>query len=144
MTARGFSLVELLVVLVILSVVAGVVIPAYVDRNVGGARDQAVLAVRAVAAHAHLRAVRDGVPVTLDLDPATGAYREMAIASGAPSDSAVVGMLALPSGYLIQSSSPRLRLEFDPTGTVRGGVLTLAGPSGAVIRMDSWTGEPES
>lgn len=60
--ARGFTTIELMVVLTILGVLAGIAIPKYIDYRERIRIDQAIIDIRALSALVHLYMVDNTVP----------------------------------------------------------------------------------
>lgn len=111
--ARGFTLLELLVVLVLLGVVTGLVAPLAANS---------LAAARERAAAAELRALIDGLPVR-------------AFAAGTPQtyDAAALGRLLgdLPAGWSVQLDAP---LKYSLSGVASGGEVSLLAPGRAPLR----------
>ncbi|HEX2205098.1 MAG TPA: GspH/FimT family pseudopilin [Longimicrobium sp.] len=141
MTRRGFTLVEVLVVLVILAIAAGAVAPAILAPGDDDDVSAAVRETVKLLGSARREAARRGAEVTLSLDPGTGRYDVRAAGEGASPDSVAAGTLALPAGVTASAPVPRAEFRFDPEGGGWGVPLTLKGSRVAVVEVDRWTGE---
>jgi len=138
-TRRGFTLWELVVVMVVLAVTLGVGVPAYVrfgaltpttpvDELLGVLRD------------AHATAVRLQATVALVIDPKSGAFRlDTITAAGAGPLRA--DTLSVDVRRAIATDSARLRYLFRPTGAAFGTPVRMRGPAGdRLVVVDAWNG----
>ena len=139
--AAGFTLIEVVVVLVLLGIVAGVTVPALRDwapqDALSVASDQVVRVLRSARAEALHR----GVETRLMIDPDQGGYRLEIDSTGAPP---VVheGRFRLPEGTQLRGNSVRALYRFTATGMARGDSLWLSSQEGSrLVIVDSWTGE---
>lgn len=138
MTRRGFTLVEVIVVLVILSIAAAAVAPALLSRPPAGAEQAAADVARRLASARRL-AVERGEAVSLTIDPAAGTWRAAVEPAG---DSMAAGALEIPAGVAMTTGPGAARFVFHPLGGATGGPLTLSGGGRtARIDVDRWTGE---
>jgi general secretion pathway protein H len=136
-TRRGFTLVEVVVVLVILAVTAAAVAPALLSPAPRGPEAAAAEVVRLLSSARRL-AVDRAQPVSLALNPTAGTWRAVAEPAG---DSLGAGTLALPEGVTLTAEGPA-RFVFHPMGGATGGWLTLSdGARTARVQVDRWTGE---
>jgi general secretion pathway protein G len=105
--ARGFTLLELLVVLVLLALATGIVVPSVV-RGIEGRRERAVLAdVRVLLESLPVLAFRDGHALTMD---------------SAALNARLVERATLPEGWRLQAEPA---LQYGPTGLATGGAVRL-------------------
>ena len=140
----GFTLVEMIVVLAILGVVAGVSVPALRDRRASDPLEQGASEVTTLLARARQTAVERAAAMRVSLDPVTRRYTVRATGIvDAASDSVSVDSLALPDGVTMDDAAGRrLVVTFVPTGEARGDTLTLRwhGRATAIV-VDQWTGD---
>ena len=138
-TRRGFTLLELLVVLVLLAITAAAAVPAFLG-DAARSPEQRI----AVAIAEQLIAVRDaaresGVSATMVLSPTDGRYWIAA------RDSATVGVLPMTGGVTIAgegaAGGDRIELRFEPTGPTTAVAITVHGSRALTVRTQAWTGE---
>ena len=135
----GFTLAELVVVLVILSVVAATVIPA-LRIAAPDALSVGATEVSRLLLGAERTALEVGAPVRLTLNPTTRAYVVERV-----SDTAIgvlgAGWLDFPAGVELSDQRPSIRVEFGRTGPAAHDSLVLrAGAATRVIQVDAWIG----
>ncbi|MEZ5125666.1 MAG: prepilin-type N-terminal cleavage/methylation domain-containing protein [Thermoleophilia bacterium] len=126
---RGTTLIELVVILVILGILAGVAVPGVLvaRRGVGASTGATRLAL--VLRHAQARACALGVRVCVSVE-ADGTYRLYDVASGESQGSGNLVPVALGSlGAPIVTNYPGGSIEFTPFGwpAARGGASPRAG-----------------
>lgn len=114
--ARGFTLLELIVVLAILGVVLAVAVPSLVSALRTDPRDRAVAAVTGALAAARRTAVRSG-------DKARAGLAEGGGGIEIPS-----GVVALESGVTVEAAANEDVIEFYPTGLASGGRWSIRAP----------------
>ncbi|HEU4721238.1 MAG TPA: GspH/FimT family pseudopilin [Gemmatimonadaceae bacterium] len=133
---RGFTLLEVLVVLTVLAITAAAAVPAFLaDRALGAEREAATALAGALAR------VRDGArssaaPATLVLSPSEGrlwlVWR----------DSTVTEQIPLAPGIeLAAVRGDRVQCRFEPTGTATPCEVTIRGRTSVPVRVNAWTGE---
>lgn len=140
MNRRGFTLIEVLVVLLILALVGGVGIPRLAPRATGaeGVAERVVAVL--VAARAH--AVERGVSTALLLDAASGRW----VVLGTPDaygggDTLRTGVLALDGTALGSGDIDRVRVTFDAVGRAWGPPIDVGDADHRyTIRVHPWTG----
>lgn len=138
----GFTLVEMVVVLAILGVVAGVTVPALRDRRAADPLAQGASETAAMLARSRQTAVERATTIRVSLDPATRRFRVRALGVLVASDSIAVDSLALPAGVAIDDAGGRRTITFAPTGEARGDTITLRWQGRiATVAADQWTGD---
>ena len=137
---RGFTLLEMLVVLVVIATVTAVTVPAITrlndeDELTGAARELVTLLERARAT-----SVEQGVPVTMTINPVSGRYWLRVGRSLAP-EVFRPGTVSLNPGVTLASTLDRVTFSFDPLGPAHGDSLYVRAPSGgSLIGVERWTG----
>jgi prepilin-type N-terminal cleavage/methylation domain-containing protein len=141
MRERGFTLVELLTVLLLLGVIAAVVVP----ELSGGMRSGAAVAAREV--EATYRLARDasaerGVPVTVTLELATGAY----VVRTAAGDEVERGAVTRRSGVRLAGGRDGwVVARFSPLGRARAERLVVADDEESYdVTVHPWTATIEA
>ena len=132
----GFTLLELLVVLMLFAITAAAAVPAFLADRTGGA-ERATATQLAMA----LTRVRDGArasgaPASLVLAPSEGrmwlVWR----------DSTVTEQLVLAAGAQIAAqNAERVECRFAPAGTASPFAITIQGRNNLAVRVDAWSGE---
>jgi general secretion pathway protein H len=138
--SRGFSLMELIVVLAILAVAAAVVAPS-VGRTADGVRARAeVGAVAAFLRSAREQAVARRQALEVRADAATHALVVRPV--GAEGEAAVQARRAVSPLLRIAADPPPARVTFFPHGMSSGArfVIAAPGPRAYVITVDALTG----
>jgi general secretion pathway protein H len=138
--SRGFSLMELMVVLAILAVAAAVVAPS-VGRTADGVRARAeVGAVAAFLRSAREQAVARQQALEVRADDATHAL--LVRPAGAEGEAAVQARRAVSPLLRIAAHPPPARVTFFPHGMSSGArfVIAAPGPRAYVITVDALTG----
>lgn len=153
---RGFTLVELVVVLLLIAVATAVTAPAFLDEeprldDIDAATQRVSLLFRL----ARDSAVHAGTPVTVSIDSithtawlVTGADAESgAAASNVPRPAGALHVtpgesLDLPASVRIEMARARARFRFMPGGAAFGDTIVLR--TGAAVRsitVNPWTGD---
>lgn len=136
MTARGFTLFELLVVLTVLGLVAALGVPKLSNAFTGPGVRAAALDLAAVLRSARMQAVAESRPALFRFDPET---RRAAIGNsyrGAPLAADLVLSFEGPD-----PGAPFAGIAFFPDGTSSGGrILVADGGQGFLIAVDWLTG----
>ena len=104
----GVTLIELVVVIALIGIMAGVVAPNLVSRDRRAADQSAVDCLDGVVRFARARAIDRGGRVDLVIDPATNRFwLDLADTSGA---------IDLPEGATLVSPARRVHVHIEPTG----------------------------
>ena len=142
-TRRGFTLWELVVVMVVLAVTLGVSIPAYVRFGAPTATTP-LDELLGVLRDARTAAVRLESTVSVVVDPKSGAYRvDTTTASGA--GILREDTLSLELRRAIVTDSARLRFTFRATGAAMGDTVRVRGDRGdRIVGVDMWNGLPHA
>jgi type II secretion system protein H len=133
---RGFTLLEVMVVLLILSVLGVVAVPALQGPPREPALDEGAGRVEALFRMARNEAVRSGRAVTVVLDSTS------ALAWVDTRDRVDGESLELPSGVTLELPRARASFTFHPGGGAEGDSVVVRGP-GDVIRIvtvNRWSG----
>ncbi len=137
---RGFTLLEMSIILAIMAISAALVIPAYSDL---GTATQALPgdALLKLLRDARRLAIEQSLTVAVRVDPATNYYRvDTTGAYGA--GMLVDGTLEIGAYETLKSDLPRLQYVFRPSGAALGDTVTVQGNSvTAVLAVDPWSGE---
>ena len=132
--SSGFTLVEIVVVLVILGVVAAVSVPAFRDATQPDALKDGSAAVVHVLERARLTAVMAGHRVGVTVDPVAARYWIDA--------SELSGTFELPRDVTLWSDRARVHVTFDASGIASADPLAVqAYGRTAPILVDRFTGE---
>lgn len=137
---RGFTLVEMIVVLIVIAVTAGLTAPAMMRMTGTAADDGDAAPLVALLRGARRQAIEGGTVVTLLLDPKGARYRAD---TTSPRGAGMLseGELAMDAGVTLESDSARVRFTFRPDGSVFGDTLTVRGRwTTARVSVDKWTG----
>ena len=133
-TRRGFTLVELLVVLVILSIMSAAALPAFTAARHDPEAD-ASDALVALLTQARDRAREQGISVELVIAPRDARYW---LSDGTHVE---VGMLTLaPSQHLVAANSERVTCRFRANGPATPCAIALRGARDVIVRVDPWSG----
>jgi prepilin-type N-terminal cleavage/methylation domain-containing protein len=140
MTRRGFTIVEMIIVLAIIGLAAAVSAPAFIDWS----RDEASRApadpLLGILESARRTSAQRGQRITVSIDPQTRLYR--AWAGGDPADSVAAGTVELPPGARLVAQGGRARFDFDPLGGAWGAPVRITGAGAElVVQVDRWTGD---
>lgn len=141
MSRRGFSLLELVTVLLILGLVAGVTVPRLTRAAEVSPVEEAASELATLLRTAHRSALETAGTVTVRLVKGAWTITRVSGDSVATLD---IGLLPLPPGVTIPGDSTGVSFRFFPSGGAEGDtVYALSGDGAAVaIFVDRWTGEP--
>lgn len=161
MNRGGFTLVEMVVVLLILAVAAAVTVPALLEPRQEEELDAATRRIETLFRLARDSAARAGVPVTLTVDSVTGGVwlepervrsdvveratsltsRLQPPRSGASMAGPAGESLELPATVRLELTAARARFTFAHGGASFGDtVLLRRGAAVRVITLDPWSG----
>jgi general secretion pathway protein H len=137
---RGFTLVEVIVVLIVLAIVGAIAVPELLRAMEVGADDGEVAPLTALLREARGVSVEHSVVVRMVVDPEGARYR--ADSSGVFGAGLLhEGTVDLESGVQMQSDSARLYFTFRPDGRVFGDTVIVNGRWGSsMVTVDRWTG----
>jgi general secretion pathway protein H len=130
----GFTLLELIVVLFLISLIAGISVVLFTGTLSSGKLDATARSLVAAMKHARVQSSMSGEPQAVFIDLDEGTYG-MEGKGGRP----------FPNGIAVSFSDPldgtqtkgRHLIEFDPVGGIRGGTVLLATPKRSVsVRPD--------
>jgi prepilin-type N-terminal cleavage/methylation domain-containing protein len=133
--ARGFTLLELLVVLALLAITATAAVPAFLAERERGAERDAAMSLATALTRVRDGARASGAAATLVLAPADArvwlVWR----------DSTLVERLPMAPGVALGAApSERIECRFDPSGTATPFAVTVQGRVSIPVRVDEWTG----
>jgi Tfp pilus assembly protein FimT len=125
---RGFSIVELLVIVAILGFILGIAIPGFQVVRLGSALSAAQRDVAAVVQSARWRAINSGTTHTVDLSTANSV--------GVTKGGTTVATVGLGQYSVSQTHTGGGSFDFDPRGLIPSGTttpitITLINPQGA-------------
>jgi len=137
----GFTLVEMLIVIVILAIVSAVTIPALRSTP----EDELAVSAGVVTnlmQRSRQTAVERGQSVALVVDAANARYWAMVVSPGTADSLVSYGPIDLSSGATLEGDESRSRYIFAPSGAAAGGPLVVRLDSrAAVITLNQWTGD---
>jgi type II secretion system protein H len=139
----GFTLMELLLVMVILAIVAGIIAPSLRGFGIGRQTNDAATLIVALADYAQTQAISEGRPYRLNVDPASGAFWLSVDDNGTfvPPNNDYGQRFELAGGLQIQTDIPQQQdgqyIEFRPSGRTAPAHLTLTNQLGAQIEIAS-------
>jgi prepilin-type N-terminal cleavage/methylation domain-containing protein len=125
---RGFSIVELLVVVAILGFILGIAIPGFQVVRLGSALSAAQRDVAAIVQNARWRAINSGTTHTVNLAAASSV--------GVTRGGTTVATVGLGQYSVSQTHTGGNSFDFDPRGLIPPGTttpitITLTNPQGA-------------
>ena len=133
---RGFSLLELLVVLVVLSITAAAAVPAFLSDSLATPEQKTATALASVLSQARDAARESGAPATVTISPSDGRYWLIT------RDSTATGVLPLPGTVsLVGPNADRFECRFNPTGTATPLTITVRGARSVAVRVQGWSGD---
>ena len=139
---RGFTLIEIVVVLVILGITTAVALPAFVQLTDEDELTTASREVVEVLQRARRAAIRTGREVKVTVAPEQGAYW-IRFGSASARDSVRSGRWDLAQPITLRATSERVVFRFDPKGPAFGDELFVQSATrAATIAVDQWTGVP--
>jgi type II secretion system protein H len=138
---EGFTLVEMLIVIVILAIVSAVTIPALRSTPEDELTSSAGV-VTSLMQRSRQTAVERGQTVALVVDAENARYWATIESPGNADSLVSYGPIELATGATLTADTPRSRYVFAPSGAASGGplVVRLNSRSG-VITLNQWTGD---
>ena len=138
---QGFTLLEMLIVIVIVAIVSAVTVPAFRatpdDEITASAKSLTTLMQRS-----RQTAVERGETVSLVVDADNARYWATIVNPGSPDSVVSYGTLELASGATLSADAARTRYVFAPTGSATGSPIVVRLESrAAVVTLDQWTGD---
>ncbi len=138
---EGFTLVEMLIVIVILAVVSAVTVPAFRSTPDDDLTSSANV-LTTLMQRSRQTAVERGQTVTLVVDAQNARYWATLQSTGQPDSLLSYGSLDLSPGALVKSDESRPRYVFAPSGAASGAPLEVRLDSrAAVITLNQWMGD---
>ncbi len=136
--SRGFTLIELIVVLAIIGIVVGVTVPLGFKRVPGAAITAAAGEIRAALRGARATAIAEGRRIVFRGDPAGGYWLDRRYH---PLAATAQGVGALGVGALRVAIAGAAHIDFFPSGRSSGGRILVDGTAGRrEIAVDAITG----
>lgn len=137
---RGFSLIEVLVVLALLSVVAAGVAPAMFRATTAAPLDQAATSVADTLRSIRRRALLNARPASLVTDVRSTRFW-IAEHTRAGRDTVREGDWSLPPGVTLAHIAERAEWRFGPSAPRKADSLVLRDNQGVrIVATDPWTG----
>ena len=137
---HGFTLIEMIVVLIVIAVIAGLTAPAMMRMAAPEVDASDAAPVAGLLRAARRQAIEGGSVVTLILDPEEARYR--ADTSGPRGSGRLSeGPISIGEDVTLESDSLRVRFTFRPDGSVFGDTVIVHGRyASARVSVDRWTG----
>lgn len=137
---RGFSLIELIVVLALLGVVAAAVAPAMLRATTASPLDQAATSIADTLRDVRRGALQDARAASLIAE--TNSDRFWVVRQTMSGrDSVHEGRWSLPSGVTLAHVAGRAQWRFGPSGAPRPDSLVIRDSGGVrIVAVDPWTG----
>jgi type II secretion system protein H len=137
---KGFTLIELIVVLFILGLVAGAVAPAFLAGQRQGQETEAADRVEALLRRARKLSLERGAAVSLSLNVSSGAYI-IRLENAGTKLVEESGTLSLPAGATLSAPQQIVEGRFWPDGSADLPTLTaIQNGRARVISTDRWSG----
>ncbi|MBA3672476.1 MAG: prepilin-type N-terminal cleavage/methylation domain-containing protein [Gemmatimonadaceae bacterium] len=138
----GFTLLELMVVLVLLAITAAAAVPAFLGEVAPAPERRVALSIAELLTDVRDGARASGAPAVVTIEPQEGRYW---VTSG---DSSRTGSFALPATVSLTprvsatgDDAARENYRFMPGGTATPMALAVHGAHALTVRVDGWTGE---
>ena len=134
---RGFTLIELMVVLVLLAVTAAAAVPAFLGDSTSSPERRVATVLSDMLVRTRDAARETGAEATLVLAPADGRYwlttRDSVLSGVLP--------LAYESVRIGERGVERTECHFDPAGKATPCSIVVHGAHDLRVRVDGWSGE---
>ena len=135
MMRRGFTLLELMVVLVLLAITATAAVPAFLAGTTQSPERRAAGALADVLLRTRDAARASGAAATLVLSPEDGRFWITT------RDSSATGTLPLGNAIRIVNTEKRIACRFEARGPASPCTITVTGIRTLTVRVDAWSGE---
>ena len=134
MSRRGFTLLELMVVLALLALTAVAAVPAFLSRTATSPEQRLASAVADALMRTRALSREGGSPAVLVLSPQDGRFWiDMR-------DSSETGILPVANGVRLDGDS-RIACRFEARGSASACVVRVRGARELAVRVDAWNGE---
>jgi type II secretion system protein H len=147
----GFTLIEVVVVLVIMGITMAAVVPAFANHSMTSAKESGETAITHLLATCRATAIEKGSSVRLILDPAHARYwvweRKSASVNAFSIDVLVRDdTIPLPSGTTLlpnpRRPTPRAYFQFALDGSARGDTIAVQrNGQTTTFAINTWTGD---
>jgi type IV fimbrial biogenesis protein FimT len=138
---EGFTLVEMLIVIVILAIVSAVTVPA-LRATPDDELTASANALTTLMQRSRQTAVERGQTVSLVVDAENARYWATVMSANNPDSVISYGPIELASGITLSADESRSRYVFGPSGSASGPPIEMRLDSrAAVITLNQWTGD---
>jgi type II secretion system protein H len=139
--SRGFTLIEMLIVIVILAIVSAVTVPA-LRSGPDDAMTSSAKVLTTLMQRSRQTAVERGQTLSLVVDAENARYWATIVSPGNPDSVVSYGPIELAAGATLSADEARSRYVFAPSGAATGSPIVVRLDSrAAVITLDQWTGD---
>jgi prepilin-type N-terminal cleavage/methylation domain-containing protein len=136
MKCRGFTLLELMMVLVLLAITAAAAAPAFLGKHTMSPERRTAVSLAVALVRTRDAARERGASATLVLAPSNGRYWITA------DDSSETGVIPLADGVrFTDAANDRIACRFEAAGPATACTITVHGARNVSVRVDGWSGE---